>query len=125
MKVDNDVARLADGEGRVLLAHRADATGGAVFSPRHHRGHRPVDATPLQRRLSEICARAEEILGINIEELDLAGQPSPAKAAVGLPVARAGRTAAAREAARHSPATPGGRPPMDIQNANYTPFGIS
>ncbi|MEU7642229.1 hypothetical protein AB0C11_40495 [Streptomyces sp. NPDC039016] len=94
-------------------------------APRHHRGHRPVDATPLQRRLSEICARAEEILGINIEELDLAGQPSPAKAAVGLPVARAGRTAAAREAARHSPATPGGRPPMDIQNANYTPFGIS
>nr|WP_279616720.1 hypothetical protein [Streptomyces hygroscopicus] len=30
--------------------------------------------------LYEACARAEEILGVNIEELDLAGRRAPVKA---------------------------------------------
>jgi integrase len=34
----------------------------------------------LWRMLYETCARAEEILGINIEELDLAGRRAPVKA---------------------------------------------
>ena len=34
----------------------------------------------LWRMLYETCARAEEILGINIEELDLAGRRTPVKA---------------------------------------------
>ncbi|BCK73735.1 hypothetical protein Srufu_076880 [Streptomyces libani subsp. rufus] len=34
----------------------------------------------LWRMLYETCARAEEILGVNIEELDLAGRRAPVKA---------------------------------------------
>jgi integrase len=40
----------------------------------------PLREKTLWRMLYETCARAEEILGINVEELDLAGYRAPVKA---------------------------------------------
>ncbi|MFI1786234.1 tyrosine-type recombinase/integrase [Streptomyces rubiginosohelvolus] len=40
----------------------------------------PVREKTLWRMLYETCARAEEILGVNIEELDLPGRRAPVKA---------------------------------------------